>query len=75
MNPQPGQHCPYLIVAAAPPNLPRVIGRHFNREDADDQLRFLLRKVRDRRFFIVYYPDSKESLESTEPELEKEDEI
>ncbi|MEM7773825.1 MAG: hypothetical protein AAF327_25390 [Cyanobacteria bacterium P01_A01_bin.37] len=58
-----GQYCPYLVVAVFPPNLPHVIGRHYNRADADAEIRFLKRRVSKGSYFLAYEPASASSSE------------
>lgn len=48
---------PYLIVADFPGQLPRAISRTYNKEDADDHIRFLKRQVANGSFYIVYDPE------------------
>ena len=51
-----GQHCPYLVVAAFPGRMPQIIGRTYNRVDAEAHVRFLRRRMMEGSFFLVFDP-------------------
>lgn len=61
-SPHPTPYSPlptpsYAIIAAMPNHKPREIGRTRNRADADDMVRFLQRRVKGGRFYVVFDPD------------------
>lgn len=66
--PQANERPSYAIIAAMPNHKPREIGRTCNRADADDMVRFLQRRVKDGKFYVVFDPadtDNDFSLPST----------
>jgi hypothetical protein len=54
--PQRNERPSYAIIAAMPNHKPREIGRTCNRADAEDTVRFLQRRVKDGRFYVVFDP-------------------
>lgn len=50
-------HRSYLIVADFPGELPRAIGRTYNKTDADDHVRFLKRRMTNGSFYVVFDPE------------------
>lgn len=52
-----------LVVADFPGKLPRAIGRTYNKTDADDQVRFLKRRMANGSFYVVFDPEPARNLE------------
>ncbi len=51
-----GQHCSYLVLAIFPGQMPQIIGRTYNRADAEAQVRFLQRQMKNGDFFVAFEP-------------------
>ncbi len=49
-----GQHCPYLLVAIFSGRMPQIIGRAYNPSDAEAQVRFLQRRVKNGSFLVAF---------------------
>lgn len=52
-----GQYCPYLVVANFPGRMPQIVGRTYNRADAEAQVRFLQRQIKNGSFFVAFEPE------------------
>lgn len=52
-----GQHCPYLVVAIFPGRMPQIVGRTYNRADAEVQVRFLQQRLKNASFFVAFDPE------------------
>lgn len=53
------QHYPYLVVAIFAGRMPQIIGRTYNRADAEFQVRFLQRQMKNGSFFVAFEPKPK----------------
>lgn len=58
-------HRPYLVVASFPGEMPRAIGRTYNKSDAEANVRFLQRRMTDGSFYIVFDPEPEKQLHRT----------
>jgi hypothetical protein len=54
-----GQHCPYLVVVIFAGRMPQIIGRTYNRADAEAQVRFLQRQMKNGSFFVAFDPEGR----------------
>jgi hypothetical protein len=52
-----GQYCPYLVVAIFAARMPQIVGRTYNRVDAEAQVRFLQRQMKNGSFFVAFEPE------------------
>lgn len=50
-------HRPYLIVAAFPKAVPRIIACTYDKTDAEDHVRFLQRRIPGGKFYVVFDPE------------------
>jgi hypothetical protein len=57
-----GQHCPYLVVAIFSGRMPQIVGRTFNRADAEAHVRFLQRRLAAGSFFVAFEPKPKREI-------------
>ena len=56
-----GQHCPYLVVAIFAGRMPQIVGRTYNRADAEALVRFLQRRLGEGSFFVAFEPGPKQA--------------